>query len=288
MNEKILATIILILLFLQGCKLPAPQFEFSKVLWTVDWSSNDKYIAIGGNSNELKILSGIDFKEIKTYPIDNTITKLKWHPNNNLLAISTQFSKPSLILDIKTEKLIKLDSVAEGARGLGWNFNGKYLAVGDYEGQLIIYSVEGEFLKKIKIDPKVITGLSWHPSKNIITTVGTRIGIYNLDTDSLKMINPREEEVLMLCVEWHPSGSFFVTGDYGDYDYNYPALLQYWDSSGKKIREIKASKAEYRNLRWSSNGTHLATASEKVRIWSKEGEEKLISKKKSQKVYYGE
>lgn len=68
---------------------------------------------------------------------------------------------------------------------------------------------------------------------------------------------------------------------------NYPALLQYWDSSGKKIREIKASKAEYRNLRWSSNGTHLATASEKVRIWSKEGEEKLISKKITKGLLWG-
>ena len=81
----------------------------------------------------------------------------------------------------------------------------------------------------------------------------------------------------MLCVEWHPSGELFVTGDYGDYDNNYPPLLQFWTSEGKKIKTIEKSKAEFRNLKWSKDGTLLATASENIRLWDRNWN--LISEK---------
>lgn len=75
----------------------------------------------------------------------------------------------------------------------------------------------------------------------------------------------------MLCVKWHKSGDFFVIGDYGDKDRDYRALLQYWNSNGTLIKEIDISRSEYRNLSWTALGDKLATASDALRIWTKDG-----------------
>jgi WD40 repeat protein len=89
----------------------------------------------------------------------------------------------------------------------------------------------------------------------------------------------------MLCVAWHPSGNYFVTGDYGDFDKNYPPLLQFWSIEGKKMKTIEKSKSEFRDLKWSQDGSLLATASEKIRFWDKQGN--LISEKSSPYLLWG-
>jgi WD40 repeat protein len=256
------------------------------ILWAADWSNDGAYIAIGGNSNSLKIYNGDDFNLYKKLPVQNTITKLKWHPNQNILAIATQISSEKCsILDISTGEFIYLDSISTvGARAIGWNYNGEYLAVGDNEGHLIIYSTSGKYVKKKKVD-KIVTGLSWHPTQNRIVSVGSQIALYDVDDGEFKNIRPRPEDVLMLCTAWHPSGEFFATGDYGDYQVHHPALLQLWDHNGNNIKDIEESKAEYRNIVWNKNGELLWTASEALRLWSKEG--LLIKQAKSKNLLWG-
>lgn len=266
----------LVLVTLQSCNSNKSKFVFNKALWAADWSPDGKFIAVGGNIDALKILSSEDLSTHKTIKKLNTITKIKWHPDGQLLAISKQGndesgSDPSKveIIDVSNNTTIQLDD--NSARGLGWNSTGTMLAVGSTEGVLSVYSNAGHLIKKIQTDQKAIVGLSWHPSQAIITTVGSHIEIIDLASEDRKKITPREIEILMLSVEWHPSGAFFVTGDYGDNILNYPALLMFWDSEGNKIREIEGSRAEYRNLKWNKNGDILATASDMVRTWTSDG-----------------
>lgn len=285
---KILAPILL-LFVLSGCKAPlnsqAPTIQ--DILWAADWSPDGLYIAMGGNHNRLLIFSGKDFKLIREYPVENTITKLKWHPKEHLLAVATQISASrSFLLDLSTGRRIELEGTSsDGARGIGWNSDGELLAIGDNDGHLSIFSKNGEFVRKIDAEQKAITGLSWHPSENTIATVGKQIAIYDFEKDTLKTIAPRPQEVLMLCVAWHPSGSFFATGDYGDFEKHCPPLLQFWNAGGEKIREIERSKAEFRNLAWSADGETLATASDALRIWTKDGE--LLGEGKSKSLLWG-
>jgi WD40 repeat protein len=130
-------------------------------------------------------------------------------------------------------------------------------------------------------------GLDWHPNENLIVAVGEKITLYDYESDNLRHINDRNEEieVLMLCVAWHPAGKIFVTGDYGDFQYQYPPLLQYWTYDGERIISIEESKAEYRNLKWSSDGELLATASEKIRLWNVDGD--LVGEKATQNLLWG-
>ena len=267
---------LLLLLLGLACSTTKSKFDFDKVLWTADWSPNGKLIAVGGNIGELKLLIPKDLKTYKSFKKLNTITKVKWHPDGQFIAISRQGNdekdpedNKAEIINIEDGSSITLDVIH--SRGLGWANNGRMLAIGDGEGMLRIYSKTGNLIKEIQTEQKAITGLSWHPSSGRIVTIGSHIEIIEVGSEKSTKIIPREIEILMLSVKWHPSGEFFVTGDYGDTILDYPPLLMFWDAKGNKIKEVKGSKAEYRNLKWTKNGDRLVTASDKVRMWNKEG-----------------
>ncbi len=261
--------------------------------WSADWHPTGDEIVVGGsNDTFFKRISSESYKEVKSYPYLGTITKTKWHPSKNKLAVSVQDGKSkSMILNLDNDQMIELDTITnDGARAIGWNRSGDLLAVGDYEGFLTVFDENGNVLARKNTRQKGIIGLDWHPDKNLIVAVGERITFYDYDLDSLSHINEvdiRSEEidVLMLCVAWHPSGEFFVTGDYGDFQLHYPPLIQYWTHDGERIKSIEESEAEIRNLKWSSDGELLATASEKLRLWNKNGD--LVAEKNTKNLLQG-
>ncbi|MEO1436261.1 MAG: hypothetical protein AAFV80_12045 [Bacteroidota bacterium] len=272
--------LFLFLVPLWGCPpIPTeedPQEENPYFFWSVDWHPTTDQIVVGGMQDTLRLFSATNLQLLQNCPYKGTITKTKWHPNSNKLAVSVQDGKSySTILDLDTNQSTKLEnSSPEGARAIGWNSTGTRLAVGDYEGFLTIFDDSGNFLKQINTQEKSIIGLDWHPSDNRIAAVGENVILYDLESDSLQRIKDRDEEfeVLMLCVAWHPDGHFFATGDYGDFLKPYPPLLQFWNEDGQKLISIEGSKAEYRNLKWSNDGELLATASEKIRLWNSTGD----------------
>lgn len=258
------------------------------ILWAAAWSPDGKYIAVGGNPGSLKIYTKKRMRLKEKFPWKRTIAAIRWHPTEEKLVIATHESAAEVsILDLNTKSITTLDSVGfSGARGIDWNFDGQYLAVADNEGQITIYTKEGEFIRKIKKeDTKSFTGLAWHPSKNILVTVSAMIRMYNLEGDLLHKIKHRPKDVLMLCVAWHPSGDFFATGDYGIPDQGLKPLLQFWNSDGSLRKVMEGSKAEYRSIRWTRDGKKLATASDALRIWSKDG--KLLREGKSENLLWG-
>lgn len=271
--------IFLILVILtNGCKskqetLDTPNSRNNWWLWTANWHPNKDFIATGGTQDTLRLFSTKDYKLIQNFPMKGTITNTKWHPFKNILAISTQIGESkTAILDLNTNQFTFLDSLSkEGVRGIGWNNTGELLAVGDNEGYLSIFREKGDLLRKIPTGQKVITALDWHPENNNIIMVGEFIGIYDFEQNELKSVEDRKEGILMLSVNWHPSGDLFVTGDYGDHILNHTPLLQFWNPNGKKIKSVNTGKTEYRSIQWSPDGTLLATASDKIRLWNSKG-----------------
>jgi len=283
---------LLILSTLSGClnlkkgetKLQEKKWFF----WSVDWHPTKNQIVAGGsNDSYLKVISTTTFEEHVSMPYLGTITKTKWHPTKNVIAVSVQDGKSKIaIVDLEKDTKIELDSVSnDGARAIGWNSTGNLLAVGDYDGDLTFFDENGQYLRKVDTKEKGLIGLDWHPTKDIVVAVGEQISIFNYTKNRIHQVEDRKEEVLMLCVAWHPNGNFFVTADYGDFVVHHPPLLQYWSSNGTKLKSIKESKAEYRNLEWSPDGQLLATASEKIRLWDKDGN--LIDDESSENLLWG-
>lgn len=273
---------------LMGIKNPALGQENppKAILWATDWSPNGKYIAVGGNSDSLLFLNRKGLTRYRSFPIKNTITNLRWHPSLPWLAVTTQFSTdPPFLLQPETGQKIPLEGVSsDGARGLEWNYDGSLLAIGDNDGQIHLYQPNGKRIKTFKHNnTKSITGLSWHPKQNLLVTVGDRIRLFDNTGQCLRTIKHRPEDILLLGVAWHPTGNFYVTGDYG-HD-QYPSYLQHWTKSGKCIRTKRNSKKEYRNLRWNKSGSRLATTSDALRIW--DSDLKLLAETPSEHPLWG-
>ncbi|OOG74624.1 WD40 repeat domain-containing protein [Flavobacterium sp. A45] len=259
-----------------------------EILWTTDWSPNGKHIAIGGNIDTLKIYNEGSLKTYKSFPIKNTITRIKWHPSMNIIAVTTQMSdEKSFILNLETNERIELNYISpDGARGLGWNYTGEYLGITDNDGQILIYDIKGKLIRKFVNQvnsTKGITALDWHPKKNILTTVTDKIRFFDIEGNLLKSIKHRQEEVMLLSIAWHKTGKFFVTGDYGDEKDK--SLLQYWNDQGELLKTIDISQGEYRNLAWNPKGDRLASASDALRIWDTKGN--LISVGNSKDYLWG-
>ncbi|MFZ1704496.1 MAG: WD40 repeat domain-containing protein [Saprospiraceae bacterium] len=243
-----------------------------QILWTTDWSTDNRYIAFGGNTDSLKIYETKDMKTVMAFPVKNMITNVKWHPTKNILAVVTQSNEgTAFLVEIGSKNRVTLIGISqEGGRGLDWHHSGEYLAVADNDGLISLYDEKGNLLRQIKHEnSKSITGIDWHPTKTEFITVGDKIRKYDLNGTLLKTINHRHGEVLLLCVAWHPSGKMFVTGDYGD-ETNKP-WLQYWKEDGQLIKSIDISKSEYRNIRWNKKGKRLASTSDVLRIWDIKG-----------------
>ena len=219
-----------------GCKQKQTKEKIEREnwwFWSVNWNPEGNSIAVGGTQDSLRIFSETELKT--NHSLTGTITNIKWHPNNNLIAISTQGDKAKSILrNMDNNQDVILENI-NGSRAIDWSKNGEFLAVGGNDGFLTVFDKKGNLIKRVNLEQWAVTGLSWHPKKNVLATVGHHIVIYDFDNDKMTKIIPRDEEVLMLCVEWNPSGKFFVTGDYGDSDLSHPALLQFWDENGKNI-----------------------------------------------------
>lgn len=273
-----------VLLHLIATNLSAQAQQPKRIIWTADWLGT--FIIVGGNLDTLKIYHSDSLKLYRKYLISGTITRVVGHPHGPSVAIATQIStSKSVIYDFLHNDTIQLKGISpEGARGIAWNYNGDYLAVGDNDGQILIYDDEGKLIRKFQNEnTKGITAVAWHPKKNVLVTVSDKIRIFDIEGNLLKSIKHRIEDVLILSIAWHQSGKFFVTGDYGDSINN--SLLQYWDEQGNLIRSIDKNKGEYRNLAWNKDGTRLASASDALRIWDTKGN--LIAEGKSKSYLWG-
>ena len=244
-------------------------------LWAVDISADEKYVAAGGDDSLLQILTA-DLKPVKVYKQNGMIKSVDWHPSENKLAVAT--IKNAFVLDTESGEEIKLEGVKYGSRAIAWNPSGELLGMADGGGIFMIWNKQGQLLRRIQKsnpdgtpDKKSFLGFDWHPFNNTMVTVGDEIRIYDTSGNQINVFRHRKEMTGILSVKWHPSGEFFVTGDYGHENEGKPTVLQFWKPDGTLIRELKDSDSEFRSVSWNKEGTRLATGSSEIRIRDKEG-----------------
>jgi WD40 repeat protein len=235
-------------------------------VWTLDWSPDDKYIAYGGDDSMLWIYNAATMSMYKTLHMTNYVRKVAWSPDGKLLLVST--NDGAQILDIETDKHVYLPGTG-GARGMVWRRDGTMMAT--VTNQVMVWNLKGELVQTLRKEhAKTLFSVDWHPFNDTIVSSGDEIRIFDLTGKQLKMIKHRPEPTGILCVKWHPSGEFFATGDYGHEDVE--SIIQYWKPDGTLFKTLHGSKAEYRNIAWSRDGKFLASASDVLRVWTKDGE----------------
>ncbi len=274
------------LLLLQSCVFSQNHSaQKPSSIWATEWSHDGNYIAVGGDDSIVWMYNGHDHALYKSFLMNSMVKGLSWHPSEKLLAVATM--KGVQLLDMQTEQLVTIPGLPTGGRGVAWNFNGQLLALADGAGIVQIMDKQGKIIKRIsKYNKHSYLTIDWHPSKNILVTGSDEIILFDTSGKQLAFINHRKEHTSVLTAKWHPSGEFFATGDYGHEKEGMPTLLQFWKEDGTLVKSIKGPHhSEIRNLRWSPDGRQLATASDALRIWSKQGE--LLGTGKSETDIWG-
>lgn len=256
-----------------------------RTLWSVDWNADGSQFAVGG-VNTLWVFDSKTFERKSLLSVasqDNqraddaeftSVTTVSWHPFQNDLAVCGNVNG---IYDTVSGTRIPLK--VDHGRGIDWRTGGDILATtSPGDGHLRVFKSDGSLLHDIPRhkSAKGLTGVAWQPSGNKIVTIGKYITLHDASGTVNRQITHRPDakgECLLLCVEWHPSGEFFVVGDYGNNDTADPPAIQFWSAAGDLMKTIVTDDgAEIRNVSWNRDGTLLASASDKLRIWTKAGE----------------
>ena len=262
------------------------------MLWTAGWSSDGKYIAVGGDNGKLAVLNAKDLSVHQVLPFDSmTIAAVAWHPNKNLLAFSAYpYNRKS---NTSTLQILDVDASASqslgrfAGRGISWSPDGSKLALGA-NGVIHIFSTDGKKIRDITHPSgRSLFSVSWHPKKNIIATADDDVRLFDTETGKeLLAVKISDIPKAILCVRWHPSGEFFATGDYGHPGETEPSFLKFFSEQGDLIRSMTGSKGEYRGMQWNKDGSKIATVSDSLRVWSSSGE-LLLSVNKGQSEIWG-
>jgi len=253
----------------------AQESDNRNILWSVDWSADGRFFAVGGawvgvfdaKTNIRRSTPALESLE--------AIAKVRWHPRLGLLALAGGKDGVTGIYDPAVDRITPLPS-SEGTRGIAWNRTGELVATAGNQGELQIWSARGRLLHTTRPEhAKSLTGTAWSPTADQIVSVGEFLTLYDGEGRIIKQVRHRPDAkgmVLLLCVEWHPSGEFMAVGDYGNREAGDAPMIQFWSADLEKRGAVDVKGgAAFRNVSWNRDGSLLASASDALRIWSRDG-----------------
>lgn len=253
--------------------------------WTTGWSHDDRYAAVGNDKGVLTIYETAGWKKIKEWNFPNTtITRVEWNPRHPVLAVAsftpgTTSTEVIQLYHIAEDRVLRSRPDSVQGRALSWSPDGSTVAFVGSRGRISLYTKEGVYQKALSYsNRRSLMEIDWHPTQNLLLAVEEDIYLIDIDKDSLLATwDDGSQNKGILTAQWHPSGNFFVTGDYGhENEGAEPSYLRFFNRDGTLMQQHRESKYEYRNVRWSRDGKHLAASGDVLLVYDEKG--KLVSK----------
>ncbi len=245
-------------------------------IWSLNWSPDDQFIAIGNKTGLVRIYEAKTLVLYKVlYGIQGTINSIDWSPDNKKIAASGPQGEV-VVWDIKTSKPTNLEGHRSQVRNVKWSPSGDFLATTSHDGYIKIWNANYDLVKDIHVPNGGCVGIDWLNDNEIGASCwDNTVRVFDLKRKKrLIFANGLQSTKAVLSVDWHPSGDFLVSGDYGNN--NDPINnVRFWSREGVLLKQMTSHNKEIRALSWNPQGTILATGGETVRLWDKEG--KIIS-----------
>ncbi|KAJ0984504.1 hypothetical protein J5N97_002860 [Dioscorea zingiberensis] len=222
--------------------------------------------------------SGSDVYAWKAHILE--VTACAWSPTDSLLASgstdesvliwkvsddlsSIQSSRPS------SDDLIVLHGQHGSISTLTWNGEGELLAIGTYDGQVLIRSKNGELKRKIDMYGKTLFSVAWNREGDFLLT-GSFDRVIVTDTNTWECMLEYEIHPVLLGAEWRNNISFAT--------YSTEKRIYVYDvSKSQPVKIFSGHQDGINAIRWDYSGTLLASCSNDgaVKIWTMEQDQSL-------------
>ncbi len=219
----------------------------ASVVWSVDWSPDGRYLAIGGNSasNVTHRVYSFDGSVTVTLPGCNKdhgsqVRSVNWSPDGKFLAIGGfegtggyeirvySFDGTGLTELIGCRKDVGVSPLVDPVDSVSWSPDGKYLAVGGQDDadpgpgyDFRVYSFDGSSLTLLDLKDHGVGAFvrtaSWSSDGKYLATVGdsglsTRV--YLFDGSSLGLLDDGDHGGGVFSTSWYPDDRYLALGGF--------------------------------------------------------------------------
>ena len=265
-------------------------------IYSVDWSSDSKYLAAGIEGlvgTQLKILAftnvvtNATLDNAASAPVSNTCNSVRWHPTQNYIAAGVEGMSAGSLRLYRFTAPTNLASVTNlwfnhPVQAVSWRpSSGSYLAVGINRlwGGLVVYAASMPTLLggvTQNLDGTRFEGgvynlyntLDWNPLANSNLAVGLKNGanpgelaVYRFSGSLITLMSEVDyaSDVNVQAVDWCPSANLLAIGIYSTLLTQHLQIFSFMPSNGALILKAGITDAqEVRALDWAPSGNLLA------------------------------
>ena len=249
---------------------------------TLSWSPDGKKIAVGEKQGGQ--IYTVDFQnttELELEGDEQRINSIAWSPDGRKLAGAVDNN--IWLWDANTGKQIALlRGITSVIASLAWKPDGRALAAGatglgtgGNDQEIRIWRTDNYQVLKILKDKgfEQILTVSWSPDGQRIVDNSPPLGVRIWDANTSQILFNLRKGSDVSYAAWSPVGDFVaIAGVSGPQDLGTRIWdLQLWDgATGKLLSTFGDNLADFMTVKWSPDGTQLATANDRdgtVTIW---------------------